>query len=148
VALKAFGDSSERRYQVCYMRGGGCISQDIRRDLYRSIGCVMCVGRVYFTGDISRVSHITGDIGPFVRATYVHLGRMAAIVLAPSTPRLFDARLRLVMALLLSGIAKFCWCVIRCCQCCQVADVVRCCVVLPCGRQSMMGSSIWQLEGK
>jgi hypothetical protein len=32
------------------------------------------------------------------RATYAHLGRMAAMILAPSTPRRFDARLRLVMA--------------------------------------------------
>jgi hypothetical protein len=33
------------------------------------------------------------------RATYMHLGRKAAMILAPSTPRLFEARLRLVMAL-------------------------------------------------
>jgi hypothetical protein len=32
------------------------------------------------------------------RATYVHLGRTAAMNLAPSTRRLFDARFRLVMA--------------------------------------------------
>jgi hypothetical protein len=32
------------------------------------------------------------------RATYVHLGRKAATILAPSTPILFEARLRLVMA--------------------------------------------------
>jgi hypothetical protein len=31
-------------------------------------------------------------------ATYMHLGRKAAMILAPSTPRLFDPRLRLVMA--------------------------------------------------
>jgi hypothetical protein len=47
-----------------------------------------------------------GDIWPFVRATYVHLGRTAAIILAPSTPRLFDARLRLVMALVPEGGAR------------------------------------------
>jgi hypothetical protein len=29
---------------------------------------------------------------------YAHLGRQAAMILAPPTPRLFEARLRLVMA--------------------------------------------------
>jgi hypothetical protein len=38
------------------------------------------------------------------RATYVHLGRMLAMILAPSMPRLFEARLRLVMALLSENI--------------------------------------------
>jgi hypothetical protein len=37
------------------------------------------------------------------RATYVHLGRMSAMILVPSMPRLFEARLRLVMALLPGG---------------------------------------------
>jgi hypothetical protein len=46
---------------------------------------------------------ITGDTGPFGRGTYVHLGRTAAIIVAPSMPRLFDARLRLVMAPLSCG---------------------------------------------
>jgi hypothetical protein len=32
------------------------------------------------------------------RATYVHLGRKAAMALAPSKPKLFEARFRLVMA--------------------------------------------------
>jgi hypothetical protein len=35
-------------------------------------------------------------------ATYVHLGRKTAIILAPSMPRPFEARLRLVMALVIS----------------------------------------------
>jgi hypothetical protein len=39
------------------------------------------------------------------RVTYVHLGRKAAMILAPSTPRLFEARLRLVIALLSEGIS-------------------------------------------
>jgi hypothetical protein len=38
-------------------------------------------------------------------ATYVHLGRMSAMILAPSMPRLFEARLRLVMALVSGGIS-------------------------------------------
>jgi hypothetical protein len=38
------------------------------------------------------------------RATYVHLGRKAATISAPLTPRLFEARLRLVMALLLEDV--------------------------------------------
>jgi hypothetical protein len=69
-----------------------------------NIGCVTCVGRAYFTGgkyigSISAVRYhrITGGD----RATYVHLGRTAAIILAPSTPRMFDARLRLIIALIL-----------------------------------------------
>jgi hypothetical protein len=33
------------------------------------------------------------------RATYVHLGRKAAMISAPSAPTRFDARLKLVMAL-------------------------------------------------
>jgi hypothetical protein len=39
------------------------------------------------------------------RATYVHLRRTAAMILAPSAPRPFDARLRLVMALLSEGVS-------------------------------------------
>jgi hypothetical protein len=69
------------------------------------IGCVTCVGRAYFTGLLGIYIRYQwgipgGDIGPFVRATYVHVGRTAAMILAPSTPRQFDARLRLVMALI------------------------------------------------
>jgi hypothetical protein len=37
------------------------------------------------------------------RATDMHLGRTAATILAPSMRRSFDARLRLVMALLPEG---------------------------------------------
>jgi hypothetical protein len=37
-------------------------------------------------------------------ATYLHLGRQAAMILTPLKPSLFDARLRLVIALI-SGMA-------------------------------------------
>jgi hypothetical protein len=37
------------------------------------------------------------------RATYVHFGRQAAMIVAPSTLSLFDARLRLVIALISCG---------------------------------------------
>jgi hypothetical protein len=49
--------------------------------------------------------HRRGNTGPrvIVLATYVHLGRTAAMNLAPSTSKPFDARLRLVMALLSEG---------------------------------------------
>jgi hypothetical protein len=78
--------------------------EGIRRGV---IGCVACVGRAYFTGrDLYQCGFAGGDTGPFVRATYVHLGRTAAIILAPSTPRLFDARLRLVVALVPEGGAR------------------------------------------
>ena len=75
TASKAFGEAILDALRAW----GGCISQGYRV--------------IYQWG-------ITGDIGPFGRGTYVHLGRTAAIILAPSTPRLFDARLRLVMALM------------------------------------------------
>jgi hypothetical protein len=76
AASKAFGEAI-----LDVLRAwGGCISQDVRKTYQWGI--------------------TEGDIGPFVRATYVHLGRTAAIILAPSTPRLFDTRLRLVMALI------------------------------------------------
>jgi hypothetical protein len=61
---------------------------------------------VFYRRDLYQCSITGGDIGPFVRATYVHLGRTAAIILAPSTPRLFNARLRLVMALVPEGGAR------------------------------------------
>jgi hypothetical protein len=76
--------------------------ESIRRG---DIGCVTCVGRAYFTGG-DYVSAVSQEDRPFVRATYVHLGRTAAIILAPSTPRLVDARLRLIMALVSEGDAS------------------------------------------
>jgi hypothetical protein len=44
--------------------------------------------------------HRRGDRALCDRATYMHLGRTVAMTLAPSTPRAFDARLRLVNALI------------------------------------------------
>jgi hypothetical protein len=79
AASKAFGEAI-----LDVLRAwGGCISQR-----YREWG---------ITG---------GDIRPFGRGTYVHVGRTAAIILAPSAPRPFDTRLRLIMALVPEGGAR------------------------------------------
>jgi hypothetical protein len=73
-----------------------------------NIGCVTCVGRAYFTG-VYISSAVSPDHRRGYRATYVHLGRTAAIILAPSTPRMFDARLRLIIALMLDGDIRYQW---------------------------------------
>jgi hypothetical protein len=83
------------------------VERDVESGIRRGdICCVTCVGRVYFTGCQGYISvgcHRT-EYRPFVRAdTYMHLGRTAAIILAPSTPRLFDARLRFVKAPIFYG---------------------------------------------
>ena len=67
TASKAFGEAILDALRAW----GGCISQGYRV--------------IYQWG-------ITGDIGPFGRGTYVHLGRKAASTLAPEGPRSFPLR--------------------------------------------------------
>ena len=70
--------------------------------------------------DIRNISGVSQE-GIYVRlfviglATHVHIGRTAATILAPATPRSFDARLRLVIAPLsqtgisvITGMRKYC----------------------------------------
>jgi hypothetical protein len=59
--------------------------------------------------DIRDISLVIRDVALCNSATYMHLGRKAAMILAPSTidrsDMAVDARLRLVMALLSEGVS-------------------------------------------